>query len=140
MVILVAAGAWLAPLPHDWTPNDPEAGGGARNEASSRNGTDDGADPEITLTSLGAAAGEAMGERDFTGLADPDLAAACLDEHGESIDAILGAAPMAHGDRVGQLFVLSTGIPGRVTVLLTVNACGREPAEPVVHRAIGAPG
>ena len=56
------------------------------------------------------------------------------------VDALLGAAPVAHGERVGQLFVLSTGIPGRVTVLLTLNTCGSEPGPPVVHEQIGAPG
>lgn len=130
-VVVAAGGAWLTPLPHPQPP-----GAGAGDAASSR----EPAQPGIDLAGLGPAAAGAMGERDFGGLADPARAGACLAEHGEREDALLGAAPMAHGDRVGQLFVLSAGMHGRVTVLLTVNTCGTVPAEPVVHRTIGAPG
>ncbi|MFC3849529.1 hypothetical protein ACFORJ_05055 [Corynebacterium hansenii] len=130
-VIFAAGGAWLTPPPHQQPPV-----GGAGDGASSR----EPAQPGIDLASLGPAAAGAMGERDLGGLIDPARAGACLAEHGEREDALLGAAPMAHGDRVGQLFVLSAGMHGRVTVLLTVNTCGTVPAEPVVHRTIGAPG
>lgn len=94
----------------------------------------------IDFAALVPAAGDAMGERDFGGLRDPGLAAECLAQHGEDMGALLGAAPVAHGGGVAQLFVLSAGMPGRVSVLLTVNDCGGRPADPIVHREIGAPG
>ncbi|AYJ33429.1 hypothetical protein D4R08_09180 [Corynebacterium xerosis] len=124
--VLLVAGAGI--FPHPWT----GAGDGPSQSQP--------AQPDIDLAALGPAAGAAMGERDLGGLDDPGLADACLATHDETPDALLGAAPMAHGERVGQLFVLSTGIPGRVTVLLTLNTCGSEPGPPVVHEQIGAPG
>lgn len=124
--VLLVAGAGI--FPHPWT----GAGDGPSQSQP--------AQPDIDLAALGPAAGAAMGERDLGGLDDPGLADACLAAHDEAPDALLGAAPVAHGERVGQLFVLSTGIPGRVTVLLTLNTCGSEPGPPVVHEQIGAPG
>lgn len=124
--VLLVAGAGI--FPHPWT----GAGDGPSQSQP--------AQPDIDLAALGPAVGAAMGERDLGGLDDPALADACLSAHDEAPDALLGAAPVAHGERVGQLFVLSTGIPGRVTVLLTLNTCGSEPGPPVVHEQIGAPG
>lgn len=124
--VLLVAGAGI--FPHPWT----DAGDGPSQSQP--------AQPDIDLAALGPAVGAAMGERDLGGLDDPALADACLSAHDEAPDALLGAAPVAHGERVGQLFVLSTGIPGRVTVLLTLNTCGSEPGPPVVHEQIGAPG
>lgn len=124
--VLLVAGAGI--FPHPWT----GAGDGPSQSQP--------AQPDIDLAALGPAAGAAMGERDLGGLDDPGLADACLAAHDEAPDALLGAAPVAHGERVGQLFVLSTGIAGRVTVLLTLNTCGSEPGPPVVHEQIGAPG
>ena len=124
--VLLVAGAGI--FPHPWT----GAGDGPSQSQP--------AQPDIDLAALGPAVGAAMGERDLGGLDDPALADACLSAHDEAPDALLGAAPVAHGERVGQLFVLSTGIPGRVTVLLTLSTCGSEPRPPVVHEQIGAPG
>lgn len=124
--VLLVAGAGI--FPHPWT----DAGDGPSQSQP--------AQPDIDLAALGPAVGAAMGERDLGGLDDPALADACLSAHDEAPDALLGAAPVAHGERVGQLFVLSTGIPGHVTVLLTLNTCGSEPGPPVVHEQIGAPG
>ncbi|MFD8880303.1 hypothetical protein [Corynebacterium xerosis] len=124
--VLLVAGAGI--FPHSWT----DAGDGPSQNQP--------AQPDIDLAALGPAVGAAMGERDLGGLDDPALADACLSAHDEAPDALLGAAPVAHGERVRQLFVLSTGMPGRVTVLLTLNTCGSEPGPPVVHEQIGAPG
>ena len=124
--VILVAGAGI--FPHPWT----GAGDGPSQSQP--------AQPDIDLAALGPAVGAAMGERDLGGLDDPGLADACLAAHDEAPDALLGAAPVAHGERVGQLFVLSTGIAGRVTVLLTLNTCGSEPGPPVVHEQIGAPG
>lgn len=124
--VLLVAGAGI--FPHPWT----DAGDGPSQSQP--------AQPDIDLAALGPAVGAAMGERDLGGLDDPALADACLSAHDEAPGALLGAAPVAHGERVGQLFVLSTGMPGRVTVLLTLNTCGSEPGPPVVHEQIGAPG
>ncbi|MFD5868957.1 hypothetical protein ACFWGD_10165 [Corynebacterium sp. NPDC060344] len=135
-VVILAGGAWLT-LPGGPGDAGGEVGDGASSSTVAQPGP---AQPDIDLAALGPAAGKAMGERDLGGLRDPALAAACLAQHGESEGALLGAAPMAHGDGVGQLFVLSAGMHGRVTVLLTVNTCGTDPAPPVVHRTIGAPG
>lgn len=145
-VLLVAGGIWITAPGADHSP-----GGEAEDGPSSRTiaqpeetrpaaGGSEPAQPEIDLAALGPAVADAMGAVDLGGLVDPALAEACLAEHGERADALLGAAPMAHGDRVGQLFVLSTGMHGQVTVLLTVNTCGSEPEPPVVHETIGRPG
>lgn len=114
----------------------PDRGGEADEEPSSSNTTV----TAIDLTALGPAAGGAMGERDLGGLTDPARLPDCLGEHGENDADLLGAAPVAVDGRVRQLFVLSTGMPGRVTVLLTVNTCGTEPAAPLAHHSIGTPG
>lgn len=135
-VVILAGGAWLT-SPADQPAAVGDAGDGA---SSSTVAQPDPAQPDIDPAALGPAVADALGGTDFGGLRNPGLAGECLAEHGESEDALLGAAPVAHGERVGQLFVLSTGIPGHVTVLLTLNTCGSEPGPPVVHEQIGAPG
>lgn len=143
-VLLVAGGIWIATPGANRSPGG-EAGDGPSSRTiaqpeetrPARTGI---TQPDIDLAALGPAVADAMGAVDLGGLVDPALAEICLAEHGERADALLGAAPMAHGDRVGQLFVLSTGMHGQVTVLLTVNTCGSEPEPPVVHETIGRPG
>ena len=143
-IVLVAGGIWVTAPGADRSPGG-EAGDGPSSRTvgqpeetrPARTGI---AQPDIDLAALVPAVADAMGSVDLGGLVDPALAEVCLAEHGERADALLGAAPMAHDDRVGQLFVLSTGMHGRVTVLLTVNSCGSEPAPPVVHETIGRPG
>lgn len=135
-VVILAGGAWLT-SPADRPTAVGDAGDGA---SSSTVAQPDPAQPDIDLAALGPAVADALGGTDFGGLRNPGLAGKCLAAHGESENALLGAAPMAHGDRVGQLFVLSAGMHGRVTVLLTMNTCGAEPTAPVLHRTIGAPG
>lgn len=145
-VVLLAGGMWLAAPGAGESPAGVVGDGSSSSTSAQTSAAQPGparpgpAQPEVDLAALGPAAGAAMGADDFGGLLDPSLAGACLAEHGESENALFGAAPMAHGDRVGQLFVLSSGMHGRVSVLLTVNTCGREPAPPVVHETIGAPG
>lgn len=143
-VLLVAGGIWITAPGADHSPGgEAEDGPSSRTIAQpeetrpARTGIPQ---PDIDLAALGPAVADAMGAVDLGGLVDPALAEVCLAEHGELPDALLGAAPMAHGDRVGQLFVLSTGMHGQVTVLLTVNTCGSEPEPPVVHETIGRPG
>ncbi|MCG7439801.1 hypothetical protein MHK78_10140 [Corynebacterium freneyi] len=145
-IVLLAGGIWVTAPGADRSPGG-EAGDGPSSsriaqpeETRPAAGGSESAQPEIDLAALGPAVADAMGAVDLGGLVDPALAEACLAEHGERADALLGAAPMAHGDRVGQLFVLSTGMHGQVTVLLTVNTCGSEPEAPVVHETIGRPG
>lgn len=143
-VLLGAGGIWVTAPGADRSPGG-EAGDGPSSRTiaqpeetrPARTGI---AQPDIYLATLGPAVADAMGAVDLGGLVDPALAEACLAEHGERADALLGAAPMAHGDRVGQLFVLSTGMHGQVTVLFTVNTCGSDPEPPVVHETIGRPG
>lgn len=145
-VVLLAGGIWLAAPGADESPGREAGDGSSSSTGAQTSAAQPGparpgpAQPEVDLAALGPAVVAAMGAEDFGGLLDPELAGACLAEHGEIKNALLGAAPMAHGDRVGQLFVLSSGMHGRVSVLLTVNTCGREPAPPVVHETIGAPG
>lgn len=145
-VLLVAGGIWITAPGADRSPGEEaEDGLSSRTIAQPEEtrpaaGGSEPAQPEIDLAALGPAVADAMGAVDLGGLVDPALAEVCLAEHGERADALLGAAPMAHGDRVGQLFVLSTGMHGQVTVLLTVNTCGSEPEPPVVHETIGRPG
>lgn len=145
-IVLLAGDIWVTAPGADRSPGG-EAGGGSSSSTiaqpeETRPAADvsEPAQPEIDLAALGPAVVDAMGAVDLGGLVDPTLAEACLAEHGERADALLGAAPMTHGDRVGQLFVLSTGMHGQVTVLLTVNTCGSEPEPPVVHETIGRPG
>lgn len=145
-VLLVVGGIWVTAPGADRSPGG-EAGGGPSSRTiaqpeETRPAADgsEPAQPEIDLAALGPAVADTMGAVDLGGLVDPALAEICLAEHGERADALLGAAPMAHGDRVGQLFILSTGMHGQVTALLTVNTCGSEPEPPVVHETIGRPG
>ena len=145
-VLLVAGGIWITAPGADHSPGGEAEDGPSSRTIAQPEETRPAADgagpaqPDIDLAALGPAVADAMGAVDLGGLVDPALAEACLAEHGERADALLGAAPMAHGDRVGQLFVLSTGMHGQVTVLLTVNTCGSEPEAPVVHETIGRPG
>lgn len=145
-VLLVVGGIWVTAPGADRSLGG-EAGGGPSSRTiaqpeETRPAADgsEPAQPEIDLAALGPAVADTMGAVDLGGLVDPALAEICLAEHGERADALLGAAPMAHGDRVGQLFILSTGMHGQVTALLTVNTCGSEPEPPVVHETIGRPG
>ena len=82
---------------------------------------------EVELASVTAAIGGAMDERDLSALRDPGALEECLAEHGENGDALLGAVPATVEGRVRQLFVLATGIPGRVSVLVVTEGCGSEP-------------
>lgn len=94
---------------------------------------------EVELASVAPAVGGAMGERNLSALRDPAALEECLAGHGESAGALLGAAPVTVEGRVRQLFVLATGIPGRVSVLVVTEGCGSEPGPPLVHDTIGAP-
>lgn len=116
-----------------------DAGGGP-SESTGGGGDAAAGDPAIALAAVAPAVDGAMGERDVSALRDPHRLEDCLSGHGEDASALLGAAPVTHEGRVRQLFVLTSGIPGRVSVLLVSDACGSEPGPPLVHGTIGAPG
>lgn len=127
LAVIVAAGASFL-----WVSGD-------RGTTASESGEGAAPDVEVELAAVAPAIGGAMGERDISSLRDPAALRDCLAAHGEDADALLGAAPATVDGRVRQLFILASGIPGQVSVLLVSEGCGREPGPPLVHDTIGAP-